>query len=159
MRPAAALVVLVLAGAVLAGCGRRPADSQEGPLTPPADAPAPKAGNSVPTAADFSGDLNALGAEPFWAVKVRAGGLTLSRPGKPDLDLPNGGAALKDGGAVWTLDKPAATLTLRLADCSDGMSDRRYPFKAELTLEGRTLSGCATHASAMTNEAARGARP
>jgi uncharacterized membrane protein len=36
----------------------------------------------APVAAGFSGDLNALGTEPFWAVTIRGDGLTFSRPGE-----------------------------------------------------------------------------
>jgi uncharacterized membrane protein len=34
-------------------------------------------------------------------------------------------------------------MTLRKQDCSDGMSDRTYPWAAEVVFKGETLRGCA----------------
>jgi uncharacterized membrane protein len=36
----------------------------------------------------------------------------------------------------------ALTATLTPGDCSDGMSDRRFPFVATIALGGETLQGC-----------------
>jgi uncharacterized membrane protein len=41
----------------------------------------------------------------------------------------------------------ALRLTLRKAACSDGMSDRRYPFTAEVEAGGEMLKGCARPAT------------
>ena len=35
------------------------------------------------------------------------------------------------------------TVTLYVSECSDGMSDLRYPMTAEVALAGETLRGCA----------------
>ena len=50
-----------------------------------------------------------------------------------------------DGGLVWEgwmAGKPV-TLTIREGQCSDGMSDTVYPYKATFTWGERTEQGCA----------------
>jgi len=124
-RPIRALAAALLLSAALAGCDRN-------------DGKAPAAG-------DFAGDLNALGTEPFWGVAIRADHLTLSRPGEDDIQGANAGPKIDGGSATWTVSGGAKpfTLTVTKADCSDQMSDRHYPYKAFLTLDERTIAGCA----------------
>lgn len=90
---------------------------------------------------DFSGEFNALGTEPFWAVEVRPEGLKLMRPGEEDRVYPNPGPRVEGAKAVW----PAQGLVLTLTEgqCSDGMSDRIYAWYAEITLPDVTMKGCA----------------
>jgi uncharacterized membrane protein len=108
------------------------------------------------TASDFSGDLNALGTEPFWAVTIRAEGLTFSRPGEDDVKSANPGPVVAQGAATWTVQGGAApfTLTLTKEDCSDGMSDRHYTFKATLAFQDKTLYGCAASPAAIAAQPA-----
>jgi uncharacterized membrane protein len=104
----------------------------------------------------FSGDLNALGTEPFWAVTIRADGLTLSRPGEDDLRTANAGPVIAQGAATWAIAGGPAPFTLRLTEetCSDGMSDRHYAFKAVLVFKDKTLYGCADTPAAIAAQPA-----
>ena len=55
-------------------------------------------------------------------------------------------AALSGGGGTWTGalgGRPFVLATRPQAGCSDGMSDRRYPLAAELTVGGEQRQGCA----------------
>ncbi|MBB3394536.1 MULTISPECIES: membrane protein [unclassified Rhizobium] len=126
----AALRVMLLASA-LTGCGQSGADAT--------------ATASSPTAGDFAGDLNALGTEPFWAIKIRADGLTFSRPGVEDVKSANPGPVIENDRATWTVaDGPTPfKLTLTKGDCSDGMSDRHYAMNAVLVFADKTMYGCA----------------
>ena len=45
-------------------------------------------------------------------------------------------------GFSGTLDGKPLAATLTPGECSDGMSDRRFPFVATIALEGTTLQGC-----------------
>ncbi len=111
-----------------------------------------------PTAAsgDFDGDLNALGTEPFWAIKIRADDLTFSRPGVEDAKSPNPGPAVENDRATWTVANGPAPfkLTLTKGNCSDGMSDRHYPLSAVLVFEGKTMYGCAATPAAIAAQPA-----
>ena len=50
-----------------------------------------------------------------------------------------------DGATVLTSTSPQGDIeiTLRKKNCSDGMSDRAYPWEAEVVFKDETLKGCA----------------
>lgn len=131
-RIAAFLALALLATA----CGEAPMGQAEGPAAPPADAPA-----STPPGPDFSGDFDLVGTEPFWGGRIRTDGLTLSRAGQPDVAAANGGVAVKGLAGVWGTGH--LVFRLQPEPCSDGMSDRRYGYRAEATINGEVLRGCA----------------
>ena len=110
--------------------------ASEGASTAPADAPA-----SAPPGPDFSGDFNLVGTEPFWGGKIRADGLTLSRPGEPEVSAANPGVRFDGDVGSWGSGHLVFKLTPEA--CSDGMSDRRYSHRAEVTFNGAVLKGCA----------------
>jgi uncharacterized membrane protein len=116
------------------------------PASPPASAPGPVAAPLDPA---FAGDLDAKGTEPFWAVQIRKETLTLARPDHADLTAPHGRPQVRDGATVWSggFGRAALKVTLRKANCSDGMSDRTYPLAAEVEVGDETLKGCAAPAS------------
>jgi len=132
LRSAAALCLIF----GLAACGEPPMGQAEGPAAPPADAPA-----SAPPGPDFSGEFNLVGTEPFWGGKIRPDGLVLSRAGQPDVTAANPGVQVSGDVGVWG----TGHLVFRLEPepCSDGMSDRRYGYRAEATINGEVLKGCA----------------
>lgn len=85
-----------------------------------------------------------LGTEPFWNLKIEQSAARWTTPENPEgtaLTLTrfagNGGL-----GFTGTLDGQPLTATLTPGACSDGMSDRRYPFAATIALGGETLQGC-----------------
>jgi len=85
-----------------------------------------------------------LGNEPFWNLRVEgAAGLWTTPENQPGTAVTltrfagNGGL-----GFSGTLDGKALTATLTPGDCSDGMSDRRFPFVATIALGGETFEGC-----------------
>jgi uncharacterized membrane protein len=84
------------------------------------------------------------GTEPFWTLTITGGEGIWTTPENPDgarLTLArfpgNGGL-----GFTGTLDGKPLTATLTPGQCSDGMSDRSYPFVATIALGGETLEGC-----------------
>ena len=134
MRTASALAAALL----VAAC--QPQDPTGAPAEPPADAPAELA--PAADAGDFSQPITARGNEPFWAITVDGSTLTLKRPDAADVTF----EAAQPGGPEWTAKAAdGRTLTLKVAagECSDGMSDARYPMTAEAALAGETLKGCA----------------
>ena len=129
----AALIAIAL---MLAACEAPMGSTEQAP--PPADAP-------VTVGPDYSGDFDALGTEPFWNVKVRAGGMTLARPDQPEVATANPGVRVDGEQGVFDATVGEQRLVLRLTpgDCSDGMSDHRYGYAAEVWIDGETLRGCA----------------
>ncbi len=85
-----------------------------------------------------------LGTEPFWNLRIQGGaGVWTTPDNQPGTTLPlkrfpgNGGL-----GFTGSLDGKALTATLTPGTCSDGMSDRRFPFVATIALGGETFEGC-----------------
>jgi uncharacterized membrane protein len=133
MLRSAAVVCSIL---LLSACGEAPMGASEGVSSAPADAPA-----SAPPGPDFSGDFQLVGTEPFWGGRIRGDGLTLSRAGQPDVSAANTGVRVEGDVGVWGVG--GLVFKLRAEPCSDGMSDRRYGYRAEVTIGGQTLKGCA----------------
>ncbi|MGA0606155.1 COG3650 family protein [Phenylobacterium sp. VNQ135] len=146
--------LLPLAVLFLAACQPQAPGGEAAP--PPADAPAAA---PAPTTTDFSQDMLAIGTEPFWSLTMRGTEFELLRPDHPNVKLKAPGAQIGPGQGVWKAtaeDGSAMTVTLRVGDCSDGMSDRTYPMSAEVEFAGTTLHGCAAKASDV-GEALKGA--
>jgi uncharacterized membrane protein len=96
----------------------------------------------------LANDLRIVGTEPFWAIDISktSNSATYSRAGEADLTLSYPKESKDaDGASELTSTSPQGNLvmTLRKKDCSDGMSDRIYPWEAEVAFKGETLKGCA----------------
>ena len=117
-----------------------------------ASAPAPKA---APAVSDFSQPMTAHGTEPFWALTIDGTRFKLSRPDHPDIVAEAPGAAIQPGRAVWiakAADGQQMTVTLYVGECSDGMSDLKYPMSAEVVLLNKALHGCAAKTAELPRE-------
>ena len=85
------------------------------------------------------------GTEPFWGGQVQGTALTYSTPENID------GSDIKvtrfagRGGVSWSGTHAGARFALAVTpgQCSDGMSDRTYPFVATLEVQGEQRNGCA----------------
>jgi uncharacterized membrane protein len=133
LRSAAALGLITL---LMTACGEAPMGSTAGGAGAPADAPA-----SAPPGPDYAGDFDLVGTEPFWGGRIRSDGLTLSRAGRPDVSAANAGPRVEGDVATWGVG--GLVIKLKPEPCSDGMSERRYDYRAEVTLNGQVLKGCA----------------
>jgi len=138
LRSAAALCLIL----GLAACGEKPMGVSEGPSSAPADAPA-----SAPPGPDFSGEFQLVGTEPFWGGRIQEGGLILSRAGEPEVSAANDGVRIEGDTGSWGVGGLVFKLTPE--PCSDGMSDRRYDYRAEVTINGDVLKGCASSPQAL----------
>ena len=151
----AALAGAVLGAMLLAGCAKQPAEERvvmDDPagspaITPPSDPPRPSAPVAIRTApqpapSELYRHIQANGTEPFWAIEVLPGQLRFSSP-----DQPSGVtfAATSGDGLHFAGRMNGTPVTLVLAPglCSDGMSDRRYPYSASATIGAQSLHGCA----------------
>ena len=85
-----------------------------------------------------------LGTEPFWNLAVKGEEAVWTTPDTP------GGTRFAvrrfagNGGLGFSgeLGGKPFTATLTPGQCSDGMSDRSFPFVATIALGGETLKGC-----------------
>ena len=106
------------------------------------------AGESPVHDSPLADDLRILGTEPFWAIDISktTNSATYSRAGEADVALgyPKESKGQDDASVLTsTSSQGDAVMRLRKKDCSDGMSDRTYPWEAEVIFRGETLKGCA----------------
>jgi len=90
--------------------------------------------------------LTCSGTEPFWSVEVGYGraDADLSYSGRRARLALDGPISAKGRPGLWSIAarNSADFLLLERAQCSDGMSDRNYPFKVTVRTAGELLSGC-----------------
>lgn len=84
------------------------------------------------------------GTEPFWGGEVGPGGLVYTTPENPDGEKAAARRFAGRGGVSYSgaLAAGAFTLAVTPAPCSDGMSDRSYPYSVTLLIGGQTRRGC-----------------
>lgn len=84
------------------------------------------------------------GTEPFWGGKVSGTELTYTTPENPGGETVEVSRFAGRGGLSFsgTLTGQAATLAVAPGQCSDGMSDRSYPFTVTLRIGPEVRQGC-----------------
>ena len=92
------------------------------------------------------GDMRAIGTEPFWNARTEGRCVTYSTP--EDQAGTRIWTRVESGpmGPIWVgsfQGKPFALRVQPATGCSDGMSDRRYDYAADLTVGGENRKGCA----------------
>ena len=91
--------------------------------------------------------LRGVGTEPFWGVRVEGRCVTYSHPEDQDgTRVWTRYAPGPNGGGTWSGALGGQPFELRIRPqpgCSDGMSDKRYPFEAVVKVAGETRRGCA----------------
>lgn len=85
------------------------------------------------------------GTEPFWGGEARAAQLTWTTPERPEgVTIAASRFAGRGGLSIsGTLDGAPLLLAITPARCSDGMSDRSYPFAVSVQMGEQELKGCA----------------
>lgn len=88
--------------------------------------------------------LRFSGTEPFWGGQVSGGSLTYSTPDNPDGSQIMVERFAGRGGLSFTGTLEGADFEMMVTPlaCSDGMSDRTYPFTLTVQARGETLRGC-----------------
>ena len=94
-------------------------------------------------------EIRFTGTEPFWGGSVAGNALTYTTPENIDGTAVAVERFAGRGGMTWSgmLDGQSFDLMVTPGRCSDGMSERTYPFVATLQLGRRQLEGCAWRAS------------
>ncbi|MCE3290775.1 MAG: hypothetical protein K0R83_2787 [Caulobacter sp.] len=154
MRP---IAFAVLSAGLFAVAACSPEAPGGGEATPPADAPPaaaqapgePQVTTATDPAAPFRQDFTLLGTEPFWNLQVKGATMVLSQPDPiPTVTGTNTVLTATSGKAVWTAQagQTPFVATLTAESCSDGMSDRVYPYSAEVKAGDLVLKGCGVSA-------------
>ena len=164
---------LIIAGSVVAACGGPSADrssktNAEAPNDVAAGNKGDRAPQAPPTVTREAGlaqsghpnaclvqgtdrlqvaSIRAVGTEPFWGASVEGRCVTYSTPDDQTgvrvwTHYSKGGG--ESGAWVGQLGGRKFEMHVRpKADCSDGMSDKRYPLAVELAVNGEKRTGCA----------------
>jgi uncharacterized membrane protein len=119
----------------------------------PSAATPPSASPTVATAADtqvYSGigsgeTVHFTGTEPFWGGEVSGETLTYETPDNQVGRMVAVSRFAGRNGLSFSgeLDDMPFVLAVTPGQCSDGMSDRSYPFTATLQVDGQQRNGCA----------------
>ena len=145
------IALAAFAAVLLAGC--QPGETGAGAPSEPAKPQAQSADAAVPDAAsagsyDGIADdevLRFTGTEPFWGGQVDGQSLTYTTPEDQQgtaiaVERFAGRGGIAFSGLLGSADFEMAVTAL---DCSDGMSDRTYPFTVTLEIGEDKRNGCA----------------
>ena len=131
----------------LAACGNEsgatPADGNAG--TAATQAPG-NAEDTAPYSGIAAGEtIRFTGTEPFWSGDVSGQALTYSTPDNiPGSTIPVERFAGRNGLSLsGELAGSAFDMAITPGECSDGMSERTYPFTVTLQVGGEQRRGCA----------------
>jgi len=83
---------------------------------------------------------NALGTEPFWNVLIDEREITFTQPDAQPIRQPRPHVIVGFAGEIYQTQR--INVNIVHGQCSDGMSDRTYPDKVQVTVDGRQFSGC-----------------
>jgi uncharacterized membrane protein len=80
------------------------------------------------------------GTEPFWSVTIDERNVTFTLAGEQPVVQPKPKPIIGIAGEIYRT--PRIDVNIVHARCSDGMSDRVYPDKLQVTVDGKRFNGC-----------------
>ena len=83
---------------------------------------------------------HAVGTEPFWNLLIDEHNLTFTQPDAQPITQPTPKVIVGFAGEIY--QTPRINVNIVHVACSDGMSDRRYPDKVQVRVDGRQFNGC-----------------
>jgi uncharacterized membrane protein len=83
---------------------------------------------------------HALGTEPFWNLLIDEHDITFVEPDRQPLTQRTPPVIHGFAGEIY--QTPRINVNIVHGTCSDGMSDRVYPDKVQVTVDGRRFNGC-----------------
>jgi uncharacterized membrane protein len=81
-----------------------------------------------------------VGNEPFWNLLIDEHDITFVQPEQPPIRQPAPKVIVGIAGEIY--QTPRINVNIVHAQCSDGMSDRVYPDKVQVTVDGKRFDGC-----------------
>ena len=83
---------------------------------------------------------HAVGTEPFWSLVIDQRDLTFTLAGAQPIRQPTPRVIIGIAGEIYRT--PRIDVNIVHGQCSDGMSDRVYPDKVQVTVDGTRFNGC-----------------
>jgi len=94
----------------------------------------------APMAGPAPAPYKAVGTEPFWSLVIDQSQLTFTQPEGQPVRQPRPKVIVGFAGEIYQTRR--INVNIVHGQCSDGMSDRSYPDKVQVTVDGRQFSGC-----------------
>jgi len=91
-------------------------------------------------AAAASASLYAVGTEPFWDVLIDEHDVTFTLAGMQPVRQPTPPVIHGIAGEIY--NTPRIHVNIVHGQCSDGMSDRIFPDKVQVDVDGKRFNGC-----------------
>jgi uncharacterized membrane protein len=94
-------------------------------------------------------EFTAVGTEPFWSLTISRSGLVYSTPDTKSRKYPYVAPTAASNRPLDLLrvyklkGQTSGLLVIKKGNCSDGMSDKVYPYDATLILGNQVREGCA----------------
>ena len=98
------------------------------------------AGCLTPAPAPAPPPYHAVGTEPFWDLLIDEHNLTFTLSGSAPVLQPTPKVIVGFAGEIY--QTPRINVNIVHGTCSDGMSDRSYPDKVQVTVDGHQFHGC-----------------
>lgn len=132
--------VMTILCVLLAACTGSPPPTQA--VSAHRAGPAPP---SAPAAGGAPARWHVVGTEPFWSVRIEGMTLLFATPTDPAGRKLAGSVEREEGALQFRGEDRGRPFALRLVrgECSDGMSDRRYAYRADFEIDGARYRGCA----------------
>lgn len=83
---------------------------------------------------------HALGTEPFWDLSINESSITFQQPGQKPIKQQTPKVIIGIAGEIYRT--PRIDVNIVHARCSDGMSERKFPDKVEVGVDGKQFNGC-----------------
>jgi uncharacterized membrane protein len=83
---------------------------------------------------------HAVGTEPFWDLLIDEHNLTFTLSGSQPVLQPTPKVIVGIAGEIY--QSPRINVNIVHGACSDGMSDRTFPDKVQVTVDGHQFNGC-----------------
>ncbi len=93
----------------------------------------------------------AFGNEPFWNLRISGNDVVFDRLGELPQSYTARRPTAEGNRQTWSLDNDGSQLQISITEaaCGDTMSNRNYPYTADLRFQGRSYRGCAEKTAAI----------
>ena len=97
-------------------------------------------GGCAPPPPPHPAPYHAIGTEPFWNLLIDEHDVTFTQPDIQPIRQRTPQVIRGFAGEIY--QTPGINVNIVHARCSDGMSDRVYPDKVQVSVDGRLFNGC-----------------
>ena len=97
-------------------------------------------GACAPLPAPAPEPYHAVGTEPFWDLRIDQHDISFTLSGSQPIRQPMPKAIIGIAGEIY--QTPRIDVNIVHGQCSDGMSDRVFPDKVQVTVDDRRFNGC-----------------